>query len=48
MRLTATVLSDIDLSIKASTDRLDDMQDEIRANTRAVLSVLDRLEPGSA
>lgn len=29
-------------------NRLDDMGDAIRANTQAVLSVLDRLEPGSA
>lgn len=27
--------------------RLDDMGDAIRANTQAVLSVLDRLEPGT-
>lgn len=29
-------------------ERLDDMGDEIRANTRAVLSVLDRLDPPAA
>ncbi len=32
----------------AQVRALDDMRDEIRANTRAVLSVLDRLEPGEA
>ena len=54
-RLLVNVLGDIDLSIQRSADRLDDIGDRlddmgeaIRANTRAVLSVIDRLEPGSA
>jgi hypothetical protein len=45
-------MSDIEASIQRNTDRLDDlgaviadMRESIQANTRAVLSVLDRLEP---
>jgi len=34
-------------SIKANTARLNDMRDEIQANTRAVLRVLDRLDGSS-
>jgi hypothetical protein len=38
-------ISDIDASIQRSVERLDDMGDSIRANTQAVLSMLDRLGP---
>jgi hypothetical protein len=41
-------LSDIEASMQRSIERLDDMGDAIRADTRAVLSVLDRLGPGNA
>jgi hypothetical protein len=34
-------------TLDAQTRRLDDMGDQIRADTRAVLAVLDRLEPGA-
>ena len=45
-QLFTQVLNDIDTSMQRSIERLDDMADAIRANTKAVLSVLDRLEPG--
>jgi hypothetical protein len=53
-RIFIEAMSDIDASIQRNTDRLDtmgaaidDTRDAIQANTRAVLSVLDRLErPG--
>jgi hypothetical protein len=41
-------LTDIDASIKGSVERLDEIGGAIRANTRAVISVLERLEPGQA
>ena len=41
-------IGDIDQSIQRNTDRLEDMRESIRANTQAILSVLDRLEPGTA
>ena len=47
-RIFISALTDIDASIQRSIERLDDMADAIRANTRAVLSVLDRLGPGPA
>ena len=40
-------MSEINISIQRNIERLDDMADAIRANTRAVLRVLDRLEPRS-
>ena len=43
-RATQAVIRRLD----AGTERLGDMGDQLRANTRAVLAVLDRLEPGSA
>lgn len=53
-RVFIEALTDIDRSIQRNTEtierntqRLDDMGASIRANTRAVLSVLDRLEPSS-
>jgi flavin-dependent dehydrogenase len=46
-RLFVSALSDIDASIQSNTERLDDMADAIRANTRAVLAVLNGLEPRS-
>lgn len=42
-----TAMSDIEAGMQRNTERLDDMADAIRANTRAVLTVLDRLEPQS-
>jgi hypothetical protein len=47
-RVFISALTDIDASIQRSVARLDDMGDAIRANTRAVLSVLDQLGPGTA
>ncbi|MGH2985701.1 MAG: hypothetical protein ACRDLO_03305 [Solirubrobacterales bacterium] len=44
-RIFVEAITDIDQSIQRNTDRLDDMGEAIRANTRAVLSVLDRIEP---
>lgn len=51
-RVFVATLTDIDRSIQANIelmgemkDRLDDMGETIRANTQAVLSVLDRLDP---
>ena len=38
-------ISEIDASLQRNTERLDDMADAIRANTKAVLSALDRLGP---
>ena len=38
-------ISDIAANIQRNTDRLDDMGEAIRANTQAVLSMLDRLGP---
>jgi hypothetical protein len=46
-RIFVEAIGDIDQSIQRNTDRLDDMGEAIRANTRAVLSVLDRIEPHS-
>lgn len=40
-------ISDIDASLKRNTERLDEMGQWIRANTQAVLSVLDRLGPAT-
>ena len=40
-------MSEIGLGLKRNTERLDDMADEIRAGTRAVLSMLDRLGPAT-
>ena len=37
----------IRLNIQRNTERLDDMGDAMRANTRAVLSALDRLGPAT-
>jgi hypothetical protein len=47
-RIFIEALTDIDASIKRSNQRLEDMGEAIRANTRAVLSVLDRLGPAGA
>ena len=47
-RIFVEATSEINVSLQRNTERLDDMADAIRANTRAVLSVLDRLEPGTA
>jgi hypothetical protein len=47
-RIFVAALSGIDASMQRSVERLDEMGDAIRANTRAVLSVLDRLEAGPA
>jgi len=44
-RIFIEALTDIDASIKRTNERLEDMGEAIRANTRAVLSVLDRLGP---
>jgi hypothetical protein len=44
-RIFIEALTDIDLSIKRSNERLEDMGAAIRANTRAVLTVLDRFGP---
>ena len=41
-RIFVEALSEISLDIRRNTERLDDMGDAIRANTRAVLSMLDR------
>jgi septal ring factor EnvC (AmiA/AmiB activator) len=38
-------ISDMDVSIQRNTERIDDMGEAIRADTRAVLSMLDRLGP---
>jgi len=38
-------MSEIQQGLERNTQRLEDMGDQIRANTRAVLAVLDRLEP---
>ncbi len=38
-------MSEIQHGLERNTQRLEDMGDQIRANTRAVLAVLDRLEP---
>ncbi|MGH2952910.1 MAG: hypothetical protein ACRDK9_02665 [Solirubrobacterales bacterium] len=46
-RIFVEAFGDIDASIQRNTYRLDDMGEAIRADTRAVLSVLDRLEPPS-
>jgi hypothetical protein len=46
-RLFVSALSEINKSMQRNNERLDDMGEAIRANTRAVLSVLDRLEPRS-
>ena len=46
-RVFVSALGDIDASIQRNTERLDDMGDAIRANTRAVLTVLNGLEPRS-
>ncbi len=46
-RLFVAALSDVDTSIQRNTARLDDMADAIRANTRAVVTVLNGLEPRS-
>jgi len=40
-------ISEVSADLHRVGQRLDDMKDEIRANTQAVLSVLDRLEPGT-
>ena len=40
-------ISEVGLSLQRNTDRLEDMADTIRANTQAVLSVLDRLGPAA-
>ena len=40
-------MSEIGLGLKRNTERLDDMAGAIRANTRAVLSALDRLGPAT-
>jgi glutamine amidotransferase PdxT len=40
-------IGDIDISLQRNTERLEDMGDAIRADTRAVLSVLDRLGPAT-
>jgi hypothetical protein len=40
-------LGDLHLEASRNTDRLDDMRESIRANTQAVLSVLDRLGPAT-
>ena len=40
-------IGDIDLSLKRNTERLEDMGDAIRANTQAVLAMLDRLGPAT-
>ena len=45
--LLVEAIGDIDLSLKRNADRLEDMGDAIRANTQAVLSVLDRLGPAN-
>jgi anion-transporting ArsA/GET3 family ATPase len=42
-RIFIVAMTEIDASLKRNTERLDDMGEAIRANTRAVLSVLDRL-----
>lgn len=47
-RVFVEAASEINISLQRNSERLDDMADAIRANTRAVLSVLDRLEPGTA
>jgi len=44
-RIFISALSDIDRNIQRNNDRLDEMGESIRANTQAVLSVLDRLAP---
>ncbi|MGH2989115.1 MAG: hypothetical protein ACRDMA_04515 [Solirubrobacterales bacterium] len=46
-RLFVAALSDVATSIQRNTARLDDMADAIRANTRAVVTVLNGLEPRS-
>jgi len=38
-------LGDLHLEVARNTARLDDMREGIRANTQAVLSMLDRLGP---
>lgn len=43
--LFLAAISEISASVQRNTERLDDMGEAIRANTRAVLSVLDRLGP---
>jgi hypothetical protein len=40
-------LGDLHLEASRNTDRLDDMRESIRANTQAVLSVLNRLGPAT-
>jgi hypothetical protein len=40
-------ISEIGLSLQRNTERLEDMGEAIRANTQAVLSVLDRLGPAT-
>jgi precorrin-6B methylase 2 len=47
-RIFVEATSEINVSLQRNTERLDDMADAIRTNTRAVLSVLDRLAPGTA
>lgn len=44
-RIFIDALSDIDRNIQRNNDRLDEMGYAIRADTQAVLSVLDRLDP---
>lgn len=46
-RIFIEALTDIDQSIKRNNERLEDMGEAIRANTRAVLAVLDRLGPAT-
>ena len=44
-RIFIEALTDIDASIKRTNERLEDMGEAIRANTRAVLAALDRFGP---